>query len=64
MFFLLSQKFIGFSWRLDIVFAVVMLAAISVLLRVFSPGIVDKAVSILKDLVGGPGSGRVDQRKG
>lgn len=52
LFFMLSSRFTSFSWHLNVVFAVLVVALICVLLRIFKPQIVRQAVSIYKDLAG------------
>jgi len=55
LFLALSSRFTGFSWQLNIVFAVVMVALLSVILRIFRPQIVSQALSIYRELLRGHG---------
>ncbi|NQT41512.1 MAG: hypothetical protein HQ581_28745 [Planctomycetes bacterium] len=52
LFFIMSGSFAEHSAQLNIVFAVVVVAVICVLLRIFSPGIVQHAVNIFRELAG------------
>ena len=63
LFFILSNRFTGFSWQLNVVFAVVIVSLIAVLLRIFKPDIVTQAVSIYKDLVASNGVKQTGQSR-
>jgi hypothetical protein len=52
LFFLLSRRFADFARQLDILFAVMIVAMIAVLLRIFKPALVRRAVAIFKELLG------------
>jgi len=52
LFFLLANAFTNYSWHLNIIFAVMMVAFIAVVLRVFTPKVVRQAVAIYREIAG------------
>ena len=50
LFFLLADYFTGYSWHLNVIFAVMTIALIAVLLRVFKPEVVKQAVAIYREV--------------
>jgi CheY-like chemotaxis protein len=50
LFFLLADSFTGYSWHLNVIFAVMTVALIAVLLRVFKPEVVKQAVAIYREV--------------